>query len=126
MTERDHLIDLHLQALKVLGWSLPTAAGDALDDLCNGCFLTTSQSATICEVSDQAIRDWIEHADSVGKPIGVKRATWMISRSRLFAYIEEHHGLPDRVKAERRFEELWPKWSAPQELRIGAKEHATG
>jgi hypothetical protein len=86
--------------------------GDALDDLRNGGFLTTQQAATICEVSDQAIRDWIEHAASIGEPIAEKRTTWIIGTRRLFAYIEAHcGGFPARVKAENRWRENWARWS---------------
>jgi hypothetical protein len=97
--------------------------GDALHDLRNGEFLTTSQAATICEVTDQAIRDWIEHAASIGEPIAEKRTTWIIIKSRLLAYVEEHcGGKPERVKAENLLKEYWPKWSQSPELPKEVKE----
>jgi hypothetical protein len=93
---------------------------DALDDL-----LTTMQAATICGVTDQAIRYWIEHAASIGQPIAVKRVTWVVSKSRLLAYVEEHcGGKHARVKAENLFKEHWPRWSQAPELRTDAKERA--
>jgi hypothetical protein len=126
MTERDRLlIDFHLQALALLGWAPPAVEGDALDDLRNGDLLTTTQAAKITDVSDQTIINWAEHAASIGRPIGARLSTWIISKPRLLAYIEEHRGgLHERVKAERRFDELWPKWSQAQELRVEAKARA--
>jgi hypothetical protein len=95
--------------------------GDALDDLRNGGLLTTSQAATICEVTDQTIRDWIEEAASRGEPIAEKRTTWIVSTPRLLAYVEERcGGFAARVKAGNRFREHWPKWSQAPELRAGA------
>ena len=50
------------------------------------------------------------------RPLGLKRATWMIAR-RLLDYIEKHQGgRYERVKAENRLREFWPIWSEPQEL----------
>jgi hypothetical protein len=101
--------------------------GDALDDLRNGGLLTTSQAAIICEVTDQAIRDWIEEAASRGEPIAEKRTTWIVSTPRLLAYVEERcGGFPARVKAENRFREHWPKWSQTPEFGTRAKERAAG
>jgi hypothetical protein len=101
--------------------------GDALDDLRNGGLLTTSQAATICDVTDQAIRDWIEEAASRGEPIAEKRTTWIVSTPRLLAYVEKRcGGFPARVKAQNRLREHWPKWSQAPELRTGAKERAAG
>jgi hypothetical protein len=68
MLDRERLIEFHLQALALLDWSTPALHRDALDDLRNGEFLTTSQAAIIGEVTDQAIRDWNEHAASIGEP----------------------------------------------------------
>jgi hypothetical protein len=99
--------------------------GDALDDLRSGGLLTCQQAAAICEVTDQAIRDWIEHSISIGRPIAEKRTTWIISTARLLAYVEEHcGGKPERVKAENLLKEYWPKWSQAPELRTVAKERA--
>ncbi|WP_316207233.1 hypothetical protein [Bradyrhizobium sp. SZCCHNR3118] len=104
-----------LAALAELGWTAPPSGGDILEALQNGEALTTQQAAMICDVSDQTIRDWIEHANSLGKPIAIKRTTWIVGRPHLFAYIEEHGGgLHERVKAERRFESYWPRWSQAQ------------
>jgi hypothetical protein len=101
--------------------------GDALHALRNGEFLTTSQAAIICDVTDQTIRDWIEHAASIGQPIAEKRTTWIIIRSLLLGYVEERcGGFPARVKAENRLKEYWPKWSQAPELRTAAKERAAG
>ncbi|WP_407174429.1 hypothetical protein [Bradyrhizobium sp. STM 3562] len=97
--------------------------GDALHDLRTGEFLTTSRAALICEVTDQCIRDWIAHAASIGQPIAEKGATWIVSKSRLLAYVEEHcGGKPARVKAENLFKEYWPKWSQAPEVRAATKE----
>jgi hypothetical protein len=101
--------------------------GDALDDLRNGGILTARQAAIICSVSDQTIRDWVEHAALIGRPIAEKRTTWIICTSRLLAYVEEHcGGKPARVRAENRFKEYWPKWSQAPELRTEPKERAAG
>jgi hypothetical protein len=101
--------------------------GDALDDLRNGGILTVQQGAIICDVSDQAIRDWIEHAALIGQPIAEKRTTWIICTSRLLAYVEEHcGGMPARVKAKNRLDEFWPKWSHVPELRTETKQRAAG
>lgn len=94
-------------------------AGDAMDDLREGFFLTVAQAATVCHVSDQAIYNWIDHAARMGRPIAEKRANvWIVDTARLFAYVEKHRGgSPTRVKAEARLREFWPIWSEPQELR---------
>jgi hypothetical protein len=93
-------------------------AGDAVDDLREGLFLTVVQAATVCGVSDQAIYNWIDHAARMRRPIAEKRANvWIIDTARLFAYVEKHRGgLPARLKAESRLREFWSIWSEPQEL----------
>lgn len=98
-------------------------AGDAMDNLREGLFLTVAQAATVCEVSDQAIYIWIDLAARKSRPFAEKRANvWIIDTARLLAYIEKHRGgLPARVKAENRLKEFWPKWSEPQELRPDMK-----
>jgi len=81
--------------------------------------------AIICSVTDQAIYDWIEHSLLRARPIGEKRATWMIGTERLFDYIEKHRGgLHARREAETSLKKHWPIWSQPQELR--GKRRATG
>ncbi|MCK1605454.1 hypothetical protein IVB02_29665 [Bradyrhizobium sp. 166] len=103
--------------------------GDAMDDLREGFFLTVTQAAAVCGVSDQAVYYWLEHAARLGRPIAEKRATvWIIDTGRLLAYVEKHRGGSSaRVKAEGRLREYWPLWSEPQELRRpDAKERATG
>lgn len=92
--------------------------GDAIDDLREGFFLTVAQAAIVCDVSDQAVYYWIDHAARMARPIAEKRANvWIVDTARLFAYVERHRGgLPARVKAENRLRELWPKWSVSQEL----------
>jgi hypothetical protein len=94
-------------------------AGDAMDDLREGLFLTVVQAAKVCAVSDQAIYTWIEQAARMGHPFAEKRANvWIIDTARLLAYVEKHRGgLPARVKAKSRLREFWPSWSEPQELR---------
>ena len=84
-----------------------------------------AQAATVCDVSDQAIYYWLEHAARMRRPIAEKRANvWIIDTARLFAYVERHRGgLSARVKAESRLREFWPSWSEPQELRPGMKAH---
>jgi hypothetical protein len=80
--------------------------------------LTVQQAAIICAVTDQTIYRWIEDAASKGRPLGKKRATWMIGTARLLDYIEKHQGgRYARVKAENRLWEFWPIWSKPLELR---------
>jgi hypothetical protein len=93
-------------------------AGDAMDDLREGLFLTVAQAATVCDVTDQAVYYWIEHAARMRRPIAEKRASvWIIDTARLFAYVEKHRGgFSARVKAENRLREFWPIWSEPQEL----------
>ena len=94
-------------------------AGDAIDDLREGLFLTVVQAANVCDVTDQAVYNWIEHATRMRRPIAEKRANvWIIDTARLFAYVEKHRGgASARVKAENRLREFWPNWAEPQELR---------
>jgi hypothetical protein len=94
-------------------------AGDGMDDLREGLFLTVAQAAAVCSVSDQAIYTWIDHAARMRRPIAEKRANvWIIDTARLFAYVEKHRGgLPARVEAESRLRAFWPIWSEPRELR---------
>lgn len=91
---------------------------DAIDDLREGLFLTVAQAATVCDVSDQAVYYWIDHAARMGRPIAEKRANvWIVDTARLFAYVETHRGgLPTRVKVQNRLREYWPIWSEPKEL----------
>jgi hypothetical protein len=100
-------------------------AGDAMDDLREGLFLTVAQAATVCDVSDQAVYCWIDHAARMRRPIAEKRANvWIIDTALLFSYVETHRGgLPARVKAQNRLKEYWPIWSEPQELCPGMKAH---
>ncbi len=100
-------------------------AGDAIDNLREGLFMTVVQAAKVCDVTDQAIYYWIEHAARMRRPIAEKRASvWIVDTARLFAYVEKHRGgLPARVKAESRLREYWSTWSEPQELCPGMKEH---
>jgi hypothetical protein len=93
-------------------------AGDGMDDLREGFFLTVAQAAAVCELTDQGIYYWIEHAARMGRPIAEKRATvWIIDTYRLLTYVEKYRGgLPARVKVENRLKEHWPKWSEPPEL----------
>src|SRR5258708_545080 len=67
--------------------------GDAMDNLREGLFLTVAQAATICDVTDQAIYNWIDDAGRMGRPIAEKRArVWIIDTARLFAYVEKYRG----------------------------------
>lgn len=101
-----------------LGWEPPV--GDVIDEIANGGLLTVVQAAAICEVTDQTIYRWIDHAGSVGQPLGKKSATWLIGTARLFAYLEAHQGgLPARVKAENRLKKYWPSWSLAGQLGRG-------
>ena len=101
--------------------------GDALDDLRNGAFLTVREAAIICEVTDQCIYDWIADAERRRRPIGEKKATWVIGRDRLFDYVQKWRGgLPAREAAEARLQEHWPKWSQTPELRSYVKKQAEG
>jgi hypothetical protein len=103
------------------------SGGDALVLLRDGEFLTTSQVGKLLECTDQAVRDLIDRAASLGMPIAERLSTWIISKTALFAYLEEHGGgFPERVKAENRFRELWPRWSQAQELRTETKARAAG
>jgi hypothetical protein len=115
MFDRNRMIDLHLQMLAELGWK--PLSGDVVDEIANGGLLTVAQAARICDVTDQTIYRWIDDATRRGEPLGLKRATWLIGTARLLDYIEKHQGGPyERVKAENRLKEYWPKWSKPQEL----------
>jgi hypothetical protein len=113
--------------LVLLGWKSPTTNSDLLTALRDGGFLTTSQAALICDVSDQTIRDWIEHAASIGQPIAERLVTWIVIREFLLDYVEEHcGGRHERVKVERRFDELWPRWPQARNCRTDAKVRAAG
>ena len=90
--------------------------GDALDDFREGGLLTVREAAIVSAVSDQTIYDWIADAERLRRPIADKRATWVVGRDRLFAYIEKHRGGSSaRASAEARLKEYWPHWSRPQE-----------
>ncbi|MBR0900980.1 hypothetical protein JQ616_38995 [Bradyrhizobium tropiciagri] len=95
--------------------------GDGMDDLREGLFLSVGQAAIVCDVSDQAIYNWIEHAARVRRPIAEKRANvWIIDTARLFAYVDKRRGGPSaRVIAVDRLRAFWPIWSKPQKLRLG-------
>jgi hypothetical protein len=103
-------------------------AGDPIDDLREGLFLTVVQAANVCDVTDQAVYNWIEHAARTRRPIAEKRANvWIIDTARLLAYVEKHRGGSSaRVKAENRLKEFWSMWSEAQDLRAEAREPATG
>jgi hypothetical protein len=103
-------------------------AGDPIDDLREGLFLTVRQAATVCAVTDQAIYNWIEDANRMRRPIAEKRATvWVIDTARLLAYVEKHRGgLSAKSRAETRLKENWPIWSQPQGLRVDVNERAAG
>jgi hypothetical protein len=94
-------------------------AGDVMEDLPERLFLTVAEAAAVCDVSDQAVYTWIDHATQIRRPIAEKRANvWIIHTARLLAYIEKHRGgAPARVKGENRLRAFWPKWSEPHELR---------
>ncbi|WP_028165981.1 hypothetical protein [Bradyrhizobium elkanii] len=101
--------------------------GDLIDDIAAGGLLTAPQAATICEVSDQTILRWLADAARRGRPLGLKRATWLIGKTRLLDYVERHQGgLPARVKVENRLKEYWSIWSRAPELRPGMNERAAG
>ncbi|KWV59812.1 hypothetical protein AS156_30270 [Bradyrhizobium macuxiense] len=102
-------------------------AGDGIDDLREGFFLTVAQAATVCGVTDQAVYNWIGDAERMGRPIAEKRANvWIIDTARLFAYVEKHRGgLPARVEVENRLREFWPKWSEPKEWRPDEMERVS-
>jgi len=100
-------------------------AGDVLDQIGRGALLTVQQASIICRVTDQAIYDWIEHSLQRGRPIGEKRATWMIGTERLLDYIERHRGgLHARREVETSLKKHWSIWSQPQELKL--KTRAAG
>jgi hypothetical protein len=103
-------------------------AGDPIDDLREGLFLTVREAATVCAVTDQAIYNWIEDAARMRNPIGEKRANvWVIDTARLLAYVEKHRGgLPAKATAETRLKEYWPIWSQPMELGVVLKGRAAG
>jgi hypothetical protein len=125
MINCDRIIAQLLQMLAELGWQPPS--GDVIDEIERGGVLTVPQVAIICEATDQTIYRWIEDAACKGRPLGKKRATWLLGTARLLDYVEKYQGgLPARVKAENRLREYWPIWSEPQELRPDVKERATG
>jgi hypothetical protein len=110
MLDRSRIIDLLLQMLAELGWTPPN--GDVIDEIVRGGVLTVPQAAIICETTDQTIYRWIEDAASKGRPLGEKRATWLLGTARPLDYIERYQGgLPARVKAENRLKEYWAIWS---------------
>ncbi|MHC2635125.1 hypothetical protein ACVIU7_009437 [Bradyrhizobium liaoningense] len=96
-----------------------------MGDLRERLFLTVAEAATVCDVSDQAVYTWIDHATRIRRPIAEKRANvWIIHTARLLAYVEKHRGGSSaRVKAESRLREYWPIWSEPQQLCPDMKEH---
>jgi hypothetical protein len=97
--------------------------GDLIDDIAAGGLLTVAQAATICEVTDQTIFRWLADAARRGRPLGLKRATWLLGTARLLDYLEKHQGgRYERVKAENLLKKHWPIWSEPQELCRGMQE----
>ena len=100
-------------------------ADDVIDDIRNGGLLTVAQAAIICEATDQTIYRWLVDATRRGRPLGEKRATWLLGTARLLDYVERYQGgLPARVKAENLLKKYWSIWSEPQELGRGVP--ATG
>jgi hypothetical protein len=95
-------------------------AGDPIDDLREGLFLTVREAATVCAVTDQAIYNWIEDAGRMHRPIAEKRASvWVLDTARLLAYVEKHRGGPPaKATAETRLKEYWPFWSQPKQLPV--------
>ncbi|MBR1332813.1 hypothetical protein [Bradyrhizobium ottawaense] len=105
MFDRNRMIDLHLQMLAELGWKPPS--GDVIDEIANGGLLTVREAADICEVSDQTIYRWNEHAAARGQSLGWKGTTWLIGTGRLLDYVERYQGgRPERVRAENRLASL--------------------
>ncbi|RXG86148.1 DNA-binding protein [Bradyrhizobium zhanjiangense] len=104
------------------------SASGAMDNLRDRLFLTVAEAAAVCDVTDQAIYNWIEHAARVRRPMAEKRANvWIIVTAQLLAYIEKHRGgLPARVEAENRLRKFWPKWSGPEELYPDEMKRAPG
>lgn len=97
-------------------------AGDGIDDLREGFFLTVRQAAIVCAVTDQAIYNWIDDAARMRRPIAEKCASvWVIDTARLLAFVEKHRGGPSvKAKAENQLKEYWPIWS--QELCVNLKK----
>jgi hypothetical protein len=57
--------------------------------------LTVLQAASICGITDQAIRNWIGDAARIRRPIAEKRVNaWIIDTLRMLAYLEKHRGGP--------------------------------
>jgi hypothetical protein len=115
MLDRNRMIAHLLQMLAELGWKPPS--GDVIDEIVRGGVLTVPQAAIICETTDQTLYRWLEDAASKGRPLGKKRATWLLGTARLLDYIEKYQGgLPARVKAENLLKKYWPIWSEPPEF----------
>lgn len=125
MFDRNRVIKLLLQLLVEFGWKPPS--DDVIDEIERGGVLTVPQAAIICETTDQSVYRWNAEAVSKGRPLGTKRATWLLGTMRLLDFVEKYQGgLPARVKAENRLKEFWPIWSRAQELHPDVKDPATG
>lgn len=76
--------------------------------------LTVQQATEICSVTNQAIYNWIEHAERNNRPVASKRAgVWIIETSALLAYVAKYRGgIAARAAAEARLRERVPLWSS--------------
>lgn len=92
--------------------------GDWVSAWTEGDAIATDQAASIAGCSAQTIRRVAAATAEAGRPIGrqVAKNIWLISRRRLFDWIEREGGLPERVKAEARAEKWKNGCTAPNIL----------
>jgi hypothetical protein len=106
MTEHDraHLIDLHLQALAVLGWQPPS---DAIEQAARGDLLFSPEAAIVSGRDTSTAARWAQMAEDEGRPIAVKAGgTWLFVTKRLLCFIERKFKLSARREAETRLKKL--------------------
>jgi hypothetical protein len=88
-----------------------------IDEFFSSEMLLTDQAAVIAATSRETIRRRCEAVADTHRALGVLIAgsVWLVSRQRLFDWIEAHEGAPAMLAARSRAEKLTETWSSPQQ-----------
>jgi hypothetical protein len=80
------------------------ACGDWVSAFVDGDAIGTDEAAFIAKCSAQTIRRHAAEAAATDKPLGIwfAQSVWLISKTRLLAWIEEREGRSGRLAAESR------------------------
>ena len=101
-------------------------SGDVIDEIANGGLLTVPQAAAICEVTDQSIYRWLDHAALKGQPLGKKSATWLIGTARLSTTLRRIRGFTGAREGREPAEEILADLGAGRRAALrNVKERAT-